>query len=128
MKFLLDTHTFIWWDSEPEKLSQRALELCRNPTNILLLSIASVWEMQIKLQLGKLSLKLPLAQMINTQQQTNQLELLSITVSHVLALNTLPNIHKDPFDRLLVAQANIENVILISHDLTLAKYPVQINW
>ncbi|MDB9391569.1 type II toxin-antitoxin system VapC family toxin [Microcystis aeruginosa] len=128
MKLLLDTHTFIWWDSEPEKLSQRALELCRNPTNILLLSIASVWEMQIKLQLGKLSLKLPLAQMINTQQQTNQLELLSITVSHVLALNTLPNIHKDPFDRLLVAQANIENVILISHDLTLAKYPVQINW
>jgi PIN domain nuclease of toxin-antitoxin system len=128
MKLLLDTHTFIWWDSEPEKLSQRALELCRNPTNILLLSIASVWEMQIKLQLGKLSLKLPLAQMINTQQQTNQLELLSITVSHVLALNTLPNIHKDPFDCLLVAQANIENVILISHDLTLAKYPVQINW
>ncbi|MBD2290037.1 MAG: type II toxin-antitoxin system VapC family toxin [Microcystis sp.] len=128
MKLLLDTHTFIWWDSEPEKLSQRALELCRNPTNILLLSIASVWEMQIKLQLGKLSLKLPLAQMINTQQQTNQLELLSITVSHVLALNTLPNIHKDAFDRLLVAQANIENVILISHDLTLAKYPVQINW
>jgi hypothetical protein len=53
MKLLLDTHTFIWWDSEPEKLSQRALELCRNPTNILLLSIASVWEMQIKLQLGK---------------------------------------------------------------------------
>jgi len=128
MKLLLDTHTFILWDSEPEKLSQRALELCRNPTNILLLSIASVWEMQIKLQLGKLSLKLPLAQMINTQQQTNQLELLSITVSHVLALNTLPNIHKDAFDRLLVAQANIENVILISHDLTLAKYPVQINW
>jgi len=128
MKLLLDTHTFILWDSEPEKLSQRALELCRNPTNILLLSIASVWEMQIKLQLGKLSLKLPLAQMINTQQQTNQLELLSITVSHVLALNTLPNIHKDPFDCLLVAQANIENVILISHDLTLAKYPVQINW
>ena len=128
MKLLLDTHTFIWWDSEPEKLSQRALELCRNPTNILLLSIASVWEMQIKLQLGKLSLKLPLAQMINTQQQTNQLELLSITVSHVLALNTLPNIHKDAFDRLLVAQANIENVILISHDLTLAKDPVQINW
>jgi PIN domain nuclease of toxin-antitoxin system len=66
--------------------------------------------------------------MINTQQQTNQLELLSITVSHVLALNTLPNMHKDAFDRLLVAQANIENVILISHDLTLAKYPVQINW
>ena len=69
MKLLLDTHTFIWWDSEPEKLSQRALELCRNPTNILLLSIASVWEMQIKLQLGKLSLKLPLAQMINTNSK-----------------------------------------------------------
>jgi len=114
MKFLLDTHTFIWWDSEPEKLSQRALELCRNPSNTLLLSITSIWEMQIKLQLGKLSLKIPLAEMINTQQETNQIGLLSITVSHVLALNTLPNIHKDPFDRLLVAQANLENARLIS--------------
>jgi len=93
MKFLLDTHTFIWWDSEPEKLSQRALELCRDPSNTLLLSITSIWEMQIKLQLGKLSLKIPLAEMINTQQETNQISLLSITVSHVLALNTLIKIH-----------------------------------
>ncbi|MCZ8190498.1 MAG: type II toxin-antitoxin system VapC family toxin [Microcystis sp. LE19-338.1B] len=128
MKIFLDTHTFIWWDSEPEKLSQRALELCRDTSNTLLLSITSIWEMQIKLQLGKLSLKIPLAEMINTQQETNQIGLLSITVSHVLALNTLPNIHKDPFDRLLVAQANLENARLISHDSILAKYPVQIDW
>jgi PIN domain nuclease of toxin-antitoxin system len=114
--------------SEPAKLSQRALEVCRDSNNTLLLSITNVWEIQIKLQLGKLSLRIPLAEMINTQQETNQLELLSITVSHVLALNSLPNIHKDPFDRLLLAQANIENAILISHDLILAKYPVQIDW
>ena len=128
MKLLLDTHTFIWWDSEPTKLSQRALELCRDSSNILLLSVTSIWEMQIKSQLGKLPLRIPLAQMINTQQQNNQIELLSITVSHVLALNSLPYFHKDPFDRLLVAQASFENAVLISRDSKLTKYPVKIDW
>ncbi len=60
MKLLLDTHTFIWWRSSPQKLSPKALALCQNPENILLLSIGSIWEMQIKIQLGKLSLNLPL--------------------------------------------------------------------
>jgi len=61
MKLLLDTHTFIWWDSSSQKLSPKALALCQNPENILLLSIGSIWEMQIKIQLGKLSLNLQLA-------------------------------------------------------------------
>jgi PIN domain nuclease of toxin-antitoxin system len=69
MKLLLDTHTFIWWDSQPAKLSQKALALCQEPTNTLLLSVASIWEMQIKLQLGKLKLNLPLAEVIESQQQ-----------------------------------------------------------
>jgi PIN domain nuclease of toxin-antitoxin system len=60
MKLLLDTHTFIWWDSSPQKLSPQALALCQNPENIWLLSIGSIWEMPIKIQLGKLSLNLPL--------------------------------------------------------------------
>lgn len=105
MKLLLDTHTFIWWDSEPARLSPHALALCQDRQNVLLLSVVSVWEMQIKLQLGKLRLALPLKEIIETQQQTNSIEILPVTLAHVLALENLPAYHKDPFDRLLVAQA-----------------------
>lgn len=98
MKLLLDTHTFIWWDSSPQKLSPKALALCQNPENILLLSIGSIWEMQIKIQLGKLSLNLPLPQLIESQQQTNDIEVLPINLTHLFTLDSLPNHHKDPFD------------------------------
>jgi PIN domain nuclease of toxin-antitoxin system len=86
MKLLLDTHTFIWWDSEPARLSPQALALCQDRANTVLLSVASVWEMQIKLQLGKLKLNLPLAEVIESQQQTNNIEVLPVTLTHVLAL------------------------------------------
>ncbi len=128
MKLLLDTHTFIWWDSSPQKLSPKALSLCQNPQNTLLLSMVSIWEIQIKLQLGKLSLNLPLPELIETQQQTNNIELLSIDLTHVLTLDSLPHHHKDPFDRLLIAQANVENAVLVSGDSILANYPVKIEW
>ena len=128
MKLLLDTHTFIWWDSSPQKLSPNALSFCQNPENTLLLSMASIWEIQIKLQLGKLSLNLPLPELIETQQQTNNIEVLPIDLIHVLTLDTLPNHHKDPFDRLLIAQANVENAVLVSGDSILANYSVKIEW
>lgn len=128
MKFLLDTHTFIWWDSEPTRLSQKILVQFQDRRNILLLSVASIWEMQIKLQLGKLSLKLPLAELVETQQRTNGIELLPIDLAHILALEGLPNHHKDPFDRLLIAQANVENAILVSNDPIFASYPVRLDW
>ncbi|MBK9600358.1 MAG: type II toxin-antitoxin system VapC family toxin [Anaerolineales bacterium] len=92
MKLLLDTHTFLWWDSEPEKLSRRALELCQNPENTLVLSVASIWEMQIKIQLGKLQIKIPLEEMIS-QQQKNGIEILPVEASHIFSLifdNSLP--------------------------------------
>jgi PIN domain nuclease of toxin-antitoxin system len=128
MKLLLDTHTFIWWDSEPAKLSQKTLALCQDQANILLLSIASIWEMQIKLQLGKLKLNLPLTEVIESQRQTNNIEVLPITLSHVLALESLPTPHKDPFDRLLIAQANVEDAVLVSCDPIFAQYPVKLAW
>lgn len=74
MKLLLDTHTFIWWDSEPAKLSPQALALCQDCQNVLLLSVVSIWEMQIKLQLGKLRLTLPLKEIVESQQRTNGIE------------------------------------------------------
>ena len=128
MKVLLDTHAFIWWDSAPAKLSLQARVACEDRTNVVLLSVASAWEMQIKLQLGKLSLRLPLAEVIASQQQTNDIQVLPVALEHVLALQDLPAHHKDPFDRLLIAQANVEEAALISHDPVFAHYSVKVLW
>jgi PIN domain nuclease of toxin-antitoxin system len=128
MKLLLDTHTFIWWDSELDKLSPRVLALCQDQTNIVLLSVASVWEMQIKLRLGKLKLDLPLGEVIESQQQINNIKILPVTLAHVLALQSLPAHHGDPFDHLLIAQANVEDAALLSSDRVFAKYPIRLIW
>ena len=128
MKLLLDTHAFIWWDSESSKLSLQVLNLCQDRANTLLLSVVSIWEMQIKLQLGKLKLNLPLARLIESQQQTNEIEILPIILPHVLELDSLPAHHKDPFDRLLIAQARIEDAILISNDPIFTNYSVKLLW
>ena len=84
--------------------------------------------MQIKLQLGKLTLKLPLTDIIETQQQTNNVEILPIHLAHILALETLSLHHKDPFDRVLIAQANVEGAILLSCDPIFSNYPVNVVW
>ena len=125
MKLLLGTHIFIWWVSDPSKLSQQALALCEDGTNSLIVSVASIWEIQIK-QLGKLTLNLPLQQLIANQQQTNDVAVLPIGLVHVLALQGLPTHHKDSFDRMLVAQAIVEQAILLSADSVFAAYPVQV--
>lgn len=127
MKLLLDTHTFIFWDSQPSKLSQRALELLTNKDNLRLLSVVSLWEIQIKHQLGKLTLNKTLEEIIIVQKN-NYIEILPITVEHILALDSLPMHHKDPFDRLLIAQANIEDAVLISCDSVFANYSVKVEW
>jgi len=128
MKLLLDTHAFLWWDSAPSNLSPPALAACQDPTNILLLSVASAWEMQIKLQVGKLKLALPLETIVEGQQQTNRLGILPVTLAHVLALKNLPAHHKDPFDRLLIAQANVEEAALVTNDPVFESYSVQRVW
>jgi PIN domain nuclease of toxin-antitoxin system len=94
-------------------------------SNEILLSIVSVWEMQIKIQLGKLNFDLPLSELIESQQQANDLQLLSITTLHIYALENLPNHHRDPFDRLLVAQAMTEKIPLLSIDAVFEQYPVE---
>ena len=127
MKLLLDTHAFIWWVSEPEKLSPDVLTLF-NGDDELLLSVVSVWEIQIKVQLGKLGVTLPLRELIEHQQQTNGLQVLAVELKHVLALDALPAHHKDPFDRLLIAQAQVEDVRLVSKDKIFTSYPVKVLW
>ena len=128
MKLLLDTHTFIWWDSEPQRLSQRVLNMCQDTQNVLLVSVASLWEMQIKLQLGKLKLHKPLEELVSGQQEINKIDILDVKLEHVLALGKLPSHHKDPFDRLLIAQANIEEAILVSKDQIFTEYEVKVLW
>lgn len=119
MKLLLDTHTFIWWNSQSSNLSKKALELCSDRNNILLLSLVSVWEIQIKSKLGKLILNKPLLSMIRHQQKVNNIQILSISLEHILELETLTVYHKDPFDHLLIVQARLENATLISNEIGL---------
>ena len=127
MKGLLDTHTFLWWDNEPSKLSATVLAFFQNPANTLLLSVVSVWEILIKGQLGKYTLRSPLP-IILTHQQANGIVILPVTLDHVLATANLPMLHKDPFDRLLIAQANAERAALLTADPIIARYPVQVLW
>jgi len=124
MRLLLDTHIFLWWASESSRLSPRVYALIRDSANTLLLSVVSVWEIQIKLHLNKLQLDSPLQQFIASQQQTNNITILPIRLTHVLALQVLPLFHKDPFDRMLIAQANSEGATLITVDRVFAQYPV----
>lgn len=128
MKLLLDTHAFIWWSSEAAKLSPRARACCEDDNNRLILSVASVWEIQIKVQAGKLQLKAPLRTLIGRQQQNNDLQILPVAIEHVFALDALSLHHKDPFDRILIAQANIDELFIISKDEIFSSYPVKLIW
>ena len=126
MKLLLDTHIFIWWADHPEKLSQAALSAQEVEANELLLSVASVWEIQIKIRLGKLKLSLPLKELVESQQETNDLKILPVVLTHVLALDALPFHHKDLFDRLLIAQSIEEDATLVSADSQFSAYSVKL--
>ena len=127
MKYILDTHTFIWWNDDPQLLSEKVVALCEDPSNKLFVSLASVWEMQIKLQLKKLKLSASLESIIE-QQQANNIELLTLTTQHILNLSTLPMHHKDPFDRLIISQANMDNSILLIADKKFELYDVKVDW
>ncbi len=126
MKLLLDTHTFIWLDTAPEKLSAVALRACLEPENSLYLSVVSAWEMLIKQRLGKLNLDVALETMIKVQQEMNQLNILSTDLKHVLAIQDLPLHHNDPFDRLLIAQAKVEDAQLVTADGQIEQYADQV--
>ena len=127
-RLLLDTHTFLWWDSKPEKLSERVLALCQDPAVILYLSLVSLWEIQIKSGLGKLPLALPLREIVRVQQEKYSLRLLPITSAHIFALDSLPLHHNDPFDRLLIAQSITEGLPIASVDNQFSLYPAAVVW
>ena len=128
MKLLFDTHTFLWGDCQPEKLSSTVLDLCRDPDNCLILSVAAAWEIQVKTQLGKLQIRRTLNTLLAEQQRVNRLIILPVSLDHVLTLQRLPDHHRDPFDRILIAQALVEEATLLTRDRTIAQYPVVTIW
>jgi PIN domain nuclease of toxin-antitoxin system len=126
MKLLLDTQIFIWWADNPEKLSKTALSALEDNRNDLLLSVASVWEMQIKMRLGKSRVSPPIAELVQSQQASNDITVLPVTLPHVLALDSLPAHHKHPFDRLLIAQSIEEDATLLRVDPQFLSYPIKL--
>lgn len=128
MRYLLDTHVFIWWLGVSSQLSTKALAIIQDRSHQIYLSLASVWEMQIKTSLHKLTLPKSLPDIIRDQQLQNHIQLLGIELEHILALYRLPDHHRDPFDRLIIAQSLDENMPLISNDSMIANYPITSIW
>ncbi len=128
MKLLLDTHALMWASTEPIRLPLKVRSALIDPANGVLLSHVCVWEMEIKLGLGKLQLRIPLTQLVDDQLRINGMIELPITLRHIHGLRQLPSIHRDPFDRLLVAQAISECAWLVSGDHVLPRYPAPIFW
>lgn len=126
MNLLLDTHIFIWLQVALGNISTQRIQVLKNNQNALFLSLVSIWEMQIKIQNRKFSFPKPLSDIIKEQQTVNNLQILPITAEHIYELDNLPFHHKDPFDRLLIAQAIVENYTLITDDSNFSAYPVKI--
>jgi PIN domain nuclease of toxin-antitoxin system len=122
MKLLLDTHLLLWAAGEPKRLSKQARTLIDNPDNELLFSAASLWEVVIKRGLGREDLAVD-ARLLRRGLLDNGYSELPIVSDHVVAIDSLPPIHKDPFDRILVAQATVEGVTLLTNDSLVSQYP-----
>jgi PIN domain nuclease of toxin-antitoxin system len=127
MNYLLDTHSIIWFSGDSPKLSEKAYNIIRNSNNTLYLSLASIWEMAIKLKIGKLYLEIPLIDYVE-EIQKRSIILLPINLDHIVQTNELELIHNDPFDRLIIAQSIIEDIQLISRDSVFDKYGIQRVW
>ena len=127
MRLLLDTHTVLWMFRTPEKITQIASALLRDSANSLYVSVASAWEIAIKFSLAKLDYEGGMERFLSTINSSD-IELLPINPDYLTAVQKLPFYHRDPFDRLLVATAQTENITLVSADENIRKYEVQVVW
>jgi PIN domain nuclease of toxin-antitoxin system len=127
MKLLLDTHAFLWFVAGDERLSRAARRALENKTAELYLSAASVWEMAIKSELGRLTLPAPL-EMYVAEKVASGFRMLPVEWQHAAAVEKLPPHHRDPFDRLLVAQSLVENLSLVTGDTAFSPYGVKVVW
>ena len=124
----LDTHTFLWFISVDPALSERARNCIEDDANALMFSAASVWEIAIKVSLGKLTFDAPYTSLLRDRLETNGIELMNLIIEHCDAVMTLPFHHRDPFDRLLIAQALVEDLSVVSADRAFDSYPVVRIW
>ena len=128
MRVLLDTHAFLWWVADSPKLSSDAREIIANEQNEPIFSAVSAWEIAIKVGTGKLELPDSPEKFVTEQISRNALEVLPVHLRHALGVNVLPDHHRDPFDRLLIAQAMTENVAILTADPVIMKYSIQAVW
>jgi PIN domain nuclease of toxin-antitoxin system len=127
MKALLDTHTFLWAISADKRLSSRAQQIFVGPSD-LWLSVASIWEILIKVQTGKMDLPCPTGPYIVKKLAENRIETLPISLDHVLKVETLPMHHRDPFDRVVIAQSVVEDIPIVTGDPLFEKYTARLVW
>lgn len=128
MRLLLDTHAFLWWIGDDSRLSPRAAAVIADGSNQVHVSAATAWEIVVKKALGRVEVPEPVDRFLVAQLEANSFLPLPIQMRHALGLSTLPDVHRDPFDRILVAQAVAENLILVSGDQVLRRYPATIEW
>ncbi len=128
MKALLDTHTFLWWNLDDPQLSDTVREFISDGRNEIFLSAASAWEIAIKYGNGRLELPEPPQQYIAQRLTRHRFSSLPIQLSHAAQVYRLPDIHNDPFDRLLVIQSQLEGLPLLTADLQIARYDVNVIW
>ena len=128
MKVLLDTHTFLWWITDDPKLSLRVRGIISDGENEIFISAVTGWEISIKAQIGRLKLPDEPQRFILEQLKINGMKSLPIEMRHALHVSTLPAYHQDPFDRILIAQAQMEDLPVLSADPEIGKYEVTIIW
>jgi PIN domain nuclease of toxin-antitoxin system len=128
VRYLLDTHTFLWWVSDDPRLSARAREIMRDSNNDFYFSAVSAWEIAIKHQLGRLTLDRDPDRFVTEQIAANRLAAISIDIRHALRGGKLPLRHRDPFDRLLIAQSLVEDLPILTGDAAITAYEVQTVW
>ncbi|MBU7585687.1 MAG: type II toxin-antitoxin system VapC family toxin [Nostoc sp. TH1S01] len=128
MRALLDTHTFIWWVIDDNRLSSTARNIIADPENNLFFSAASAWEIVIKVRLGKLNLPEPPETYIPSRLTINRFESLPIQMNHALQVVNLPALDQDPFDRIIIAQSQVEKMPIITVDNKITQYPVDVIW
>lgn len=126
MRYLLDTHAFLWWIADSKLLSDRARDIISDGANTLYLSAASGWEIAIKAGLGRIRLPQNPQGFISRQLSANSIESLPIQMSHALQTFALPLHHRDPFDRIIVAQAQLEKMTVLSSDPQIARYDIRV--
>lgn len=128
MRVLLDTHVFLWWNADNAGLSKKALRILTDPANTLVLSVASAWEIAIKTQSGKLRLPEDAGSYIRSRTAHYGMEILPIHLAHALALESLPLLHCDPFDRILIVQSQLENLSILTSDEAIRGYAIDSIW